>query len=114
MNFIRVFLGAHASSVLTVSALTEHASCVRSQGRPWRLCGENAFGCGSAALFSSVVSFCERFCSKKSREIRGGLCGAILFSRLVSRLNALWRKCWNRTGKRTVYTNMGVCYGTCF
>jgi len=30
-NFIRLSLGAHASSELTVSQLTEHARCVRSQ-----------------------------------------------------------------------------------
>src|SRR2546428_288206 len=30
-NFIRVLLGAHASSVLTASRFTGHARCVRSQ-----------------------------------------------------------------------------------
>src|SRR6266498_640801 len=45
---------------------SRHAGSVRSQGRPLRsprLCGEIRFGCGYAALCSSVVSFRDRYYS---------------------------------------------------
>ena len=57
---MRVFLGANASSVLTVSRPTEHAGCVRSQGRNLCVSAVRFFGCGWAALCSSVVS--EKSC----------------------------------------------------
>src|SRR5439155_17682194 len=70
---MNTFLGAHASSVLTVSRLlTEHARCLRSQGASSpitktrrreesqkisrRLRGEIFFGCCWVAPCSSVVS----------------------------------------------------------
>ena len=64
-RFLCVLLGAHASCVRGVRN-AEHAGSVRSQGRPLRsprLCGEIRFGCGWAALCSSVVSFRDRYYS---------------------------------------------------